>query len=99
MMSYHHEMYKKAQADLKIARDKMAESNRKHMEELAKIRPSPTIKEVQRAMGLKHDEPEVEERSDDGEDVLGLPVDRAINSEPASGGYKTRELRVKKPGA
>lgn len=51
-MSYHGEMHKKAEADLEVARREMEQRNLKHMEELAKQQPTPTIEELQRAMGV-----------------------------------------------
>lgn len=100
--SYHHKMFLKAEEENKVAREEMEKRNLAQMEELAKEQPTPTIAEVQKALGVtpKVEEPEapkspVEEPKTDDEPK---PIEeKASTPENAQGGnYKTRQSHARR---
>jgi hypothetical protein len=110
-MSHHGEFFKKAQAELEVARAEMHERNLKHMEELANILPTPSPNELRVAMGLEPLSLEAEMPkpivvvSDDppkttSDDKVDDKVEKTSKPEPAAADskadYKTRASQAKR---
>lgn len=91
-MSLMKDAAKVAEDALKKDRAEMAKNNQKQMEELAKIRPTPTIEEVQKAMGVT---PKKKAEFKPEEKVGPKAAEpKAMEAKPDKSGYVTRDTQA-----